>query len=112
LVAAPRALLFLTVPWSSYERNARLAFQAAAEQLAAEYPSLGVECFALAEDAEWCQAWLAGLSVPQLGSGYPLGVGSMVWLEGGRAVASKVDGCSLGSADIVSRSLSLWAGRA
>ena len=34
--AAPRALVFLTVPWSSPERNARVSFQTAAEQLATE----------------------------------------------------------------------------
>src|SRR4051794_14748963 len=76
--AASRALVFLTVPWSGPERRARVAFRAAAEQLAAESPGLGVECFSLDEDSEWCQAWLATLGVPQLSGGHPIGAGSML----------------------------------
>jgi hypothetical protein len=107
--AAPRALAFLPVPWSAPERNARAAFRAAAEQLAAESADLGVECFALDEEAEWCQAWLATLGVPQLGGGYPLGAGSMLWLESGRDVAHEVGGCQLRPGGIVARTLRLWA---
>jgi hypothetical protein len=107
--AANRALVFLTVPWSTPERRARLAFREAAEELACKHPNLGVECFSLDEDAAWCQAWLENLGVPQLGRGYPLGSGSMVWLEAGRVVCSEVGGCSLRSmSDIVARSLALW----
>jgi hypothetical protein len=70
---------------------------------------MGVECFALDEEAEWCQAWLAGLGLPQLGSGYPLGAGSMVWLESGRAVSHEVGGCALQPGGIVARTRRLWA---
>lgn len=107
--AAPHALVFLTVPWSGPERTARVAFRAAAEQLAAESAELGVECFALNEEAEWCQAWLSGLGLPQLGGGYPLGAGSMVWLEFGRPVSHEVGGCQLKPGGIVARSRWLWA---
>ncbi|MBY0514904.1 MAG: hypothetical protein K2P78_13435 [Gemmataceae bacterium] len=107
--AAPRALVFLTVPWSGPERVARAAFRSAAERLAAESPELGVECFALDEEAGWCQTWLAGLGLPQLGGGYPLGAGSMVWLESGRAVSHEVGGCSLRPGGIVARARWLWA---
>jgi len=110
--AARRALVYLTVPWSGPERGARIAFHNAADQLAAEHPALGVECFTLEEDAEWCQAWLAALGFPGLGHGAPSGAGSMLWLEGGRLVSSKPDGCNYSAADIVARSLSLWAKRA
>ena len=107
--AAPRALVFLSVPWSGPERAARVSFRAAAAQLAAESPELGVECFWLDEEAEWCQEWLAGLGLPQLGGGYPLGAGSTVWLESGRAVSLEVGGCSLQPGGIVARSRWLWA---
>jgi hypothetical protein len=110
VAAAARALVFLTVPWSVPERHARLAFRAAAEQLASEHAHLGIEFFALDEDATWCQSWLAGLGVRQLGTGYPLGAGSMLWLESGRAVSSEIGGCSLRAGDIVARSVSLWCG--
>jgi hypothetical protein len=106
--AAPRALVFLTVPWSGPERTARLAFRAAAEQLAAEYAGLAIRFFSLDEDAEWCQRWLAGLAIPQLGGGHPLGAGSMVWLENGRPVASEIGGAALQARGVVARSLWLW----
>ncbi len=107
--AVPRALVFLTVPWSGPERAARAAFRAAAETLAGESPELGVECFSLDEEAEWCQAWLATLGVPQLGGGYPLGAGSMLWLESGRAVSHEIGGCQLKPGGIVARTRWLWA---
>jgi hypothetical protein len=107
--AARRALVFLTVPWSGPERSARMAFRAAAEQLATESPDLGVECFALDEEAEWCQAWLATLGVEQLGGGYPLGAGSMLWLESGRVVSHEIGGCQLKPGGIVARTRWLWA---
>jgi hypothetical protein len=110
--AAQRALVFLTVDWSGPERTARLAFHSAAEQLAAESSELGVECFSLEEDTEWCQAWLATLCLPQLGCGYPLGAGSMVWLESGQVVSHEIDGCSLEVGGIVARTRRLWARQA
>ena len=106
--AAPRALVFLTVPWSGPERAGRAAFWDAAESLAAESPELGVECFALDEESPWCQAWLAGLGLPQLGGGHPLGAGSMLWLESGRPVSHEVGGCALKPGEIVARSRWLW----
>ncbi len=110
--AALRALVFLTVPWSGPERTARTAFRVAAEQLAAESPDLGIECFSLDEEAEWCQAWLATLGLPQLGGGYPLGAGSILWLESGRAVTHEIGGCQLKPGGIVARARWLWARQA
>jgi hypothetical protein len=102
-------MVFLTVPWSIPERHARVAFRTAAEQLAGERPDLGIEFFSLNEDSEWCQAWLATLGVSQLGGGYPLGAGSILWLEGGRVVLSEVGGAGLAPGGIVARTLWLWA---
>jgi hypothetical protein len=104
-----RAIVFLTVEWSVPERRARAGFWDAAEQLAATHPNLGIAFFSLMEDAEWCQQWLAALKVPQLGTGYPLGAGSMLWLEIGRPVAYEVGGAGLGAADIVARTRRLWS---
>src|SRR4051794_22158750 len=102
--AAPRALVFLTVLWSGPERQTRLAFWAAAEQLSVEHTSLGIEFFSLDEEAEWCQRWLADMHVPQLGSGNALGAGSVLWLEHGRPVSFEVSGATLRSRDIIARS--------
>jgi len=107
--AAPRAVVVLTVPWSGPERVGRAAVREAAARLAADHPALGVEWFSLDEDADWCQAWLARVGFPGLGDGIPRGAGSLAWLEGGRLMSSELGGCSLRAADIIARSLSLWA---
>jgi hypothetical protein len=111
--AAPRALVFLTVPWSGYERDARRAFQSAAQKMALEHPDIGVELFALDEDAEICQAWLASLQFPRIKSGYrhsgyPAGAGSIFWMEYGRVVSTVGSAAALEAGDITDRSLSLW----
>jgi len=107
--AAPRALVFLTVPWSGPERAARSAFLVAAKALAAEHEGLGVECYSMDEEADWCQKWLATLGVPQIGGGIPHGAGSMLWLELGRVVAHAIDGSQLNPSIILSRTRALWA---
>ena len=107
--AAPRAVVVVAVGWSTPSRLARVAFRAAADQLAAGHPALGVEWFALDEDTDCCQAWLGAVGFPGLGDGVPRGAGSMAWLERGRLVSSELGGCSLQVADIVARSRSLWA---
>ena len=107
--AAGRSLVFLTVPWSAPERTARAAFRTAAEQLATDSQGLDVECFALDEEADWCQAWLAAVGQPHLGNGNPLGAGSMLWLELGRVVSHEIEGCSLKSGDIMARTHWLWS---
>jgi hypothetical protein len=106
--AAPRALVILSVPWSGPERIARAAFQEATARLATDFPQLGVECFSLDEDANWRQAWLAGLGLSLIIRG-SLGAGSMVWLESGRPVSHEIAGSSLRSSHIVARTCELWA---
>ena len=112
LGVARRAVVVLTVPWSGPERTARVKFREAAAQLTDSHPALGVEWFSLDEDGGWCQEWLARVGFPDLGDGVPRGAGSMAWLECGRVVSSELGGCSLRTADIVARSLSLWAKQA
>jgi hypothetical protein len=108
IASASRALVFLTVPWSSPERKARQAFRVAAEKLAAVHPALGVEFFSLDEDSDWCQKWLATVGHPQLGTGYPIGSGSMLWFEQGNVVLVEIGGAGLQSGDVIARSMRLW----
>jgi hypothetical protein len=109
VMSAPHALVLLSVPWSGPERMARCAFRSAGERLAAEEPVLAVDCFAVDEEAQWCQAWLVGLSLPQLSAGSPLGAGSILWLESGRVVAFEVAGRQLRAYEIVARTRRLWS---
>lgn len=108
VTTASRAVAVLTVPWSVYALKARAASGAAAERLAMQHPALGIEFFSLDEDAVWCQRWLAGLGVPQLGNGYSLGAGSILWLELGRPISFEIGGAGWSDRGIVARSLFLW----
>ncbi|HTU88863.1 MAG TPA: hypothetical protein VMF69_02090 [Gemmataceae bacterium] len=103
--AAPKALVFLSVPWSCPERIARQYFVDAAAQLSEL--SLGVECFLIDEEAEACRTWLSALNLPQVGK-YPLGAGSLLWLEDGRIVTFKVSG-QIPAGEIITRCKQLWA---
>jgi hypothetical protein len=110
--AAARALVFLSVPWSSPERNARQAFRAAASLLVEHYADLGIHFFMLDEEDEACQTWLASLGVPHFGGGFARGAGGLFWLEHGRVVSSKITANSLSAGGRIARSVSLWRGRA
>jgi hypothetical protein len=107
--AAPRAVVFLSVPWSVPERRARVQFRSAFERLSAERAELGIEFYSLEEDTDWCQAWVVSFRIPGLGGGVPRGAGSILWLERGRLVLSELGGAGLGAAEIVARTLTLWA---
>jgi hypothetical protein len=107
---APRALVFLSVPWSCPERNARHAFRAAASRLAEEYPNLGISFFLLDEDYEATLTWLTSLGIPHFGGRYARGAGGILWLERGRAVSAEITANSLGVGGIIARCLWLWRG--
>ena len=107
LQAEPRAVAFLTVPWSGPERVARAAFLSAAEQLASPRSPVRVACYLIDEDAESCLSWLASLDVPGLGT-HPRGAGSVLWLTGGRVASVTIGGQALKPQDIVVRAGALW----
>jgi hypothetical protein len=107
---ASRALLFLTVPWSCPERNARLVFRAAASRLAEEYLNRGIRFFSMEEDDEATLTWLSSLGIPEFGGGYPRGAGGLLWLERGHAISSEITANSLGIGGIIARCLWLWGG--
>lgn len=107
---APRAVVFISVPWSGPERNAREVFRTAASRLEVELPELDIRCFRLdVDDDVASQKWLASIGLPEFASA---GAGSLVWLEGGRVVASEITANSLGTTGVVARSKLLWHGRA
>ncbi len=106
---ASKALVFLSVPWSSPERIGRQHFIDASSQLAEL--SLGVECFLIDEEAEPCRRWLSTLKHAQIEKyplgRYPLGAGSLLWLEEGRPVAFEVSG-QVPTNEIIRRCKLLW----
>ena len=109
--AAPRALVFLTVPWSCPERTARADFRKAVVRLAEI--GLPVEAFTVDEEAELAQRWLGALGLPEpYGRGVPIGWGSVLWLESGRVVGFVGHGIDERAVGIIGRSRELWGDRA
>ena len=109
--AAPRAMVFLSVPWSCPERTARADFRMAVARLAEI--GLPVEAFSLDEESGVCQRWLAslGLPAPYDGGGIPQGWGAVFWLEYGRVVWLVGRGIDERAVGIIGRSKSLWLTR-
>ena len=107
---APKALVFISVPWSGPERQGRQIFRAAADVLDEEYADLGVAFFRLEVDEdEASQQWLMSVGYPQFAV---MGAGSLLWLQSGQVVATEINALSLGASGIVDRSRSLWRDRA
>ena len=106
--AAPRAMVFLSVPWSCPEWTARADFHKAVARLAEV--GLSVEAFALDEESEVCQRWLAslGLPAPYDGRGIPQGWGAVFWLESGRVVWWVGRGIDERAVGLIARSKALW----
>jgi hypothetical protein len=107
---ARRALVFISVPWSCPERNARQVFHAAVARLDDVFAELGIRFFHLNVDEDLAsQHWLSSIGSVEFASA---GAGSLLWLEAGQVLSSEITANSLGMEGVVSRSTSLWRGRA
>ncbi len=103
---APRAVVFVSVPWSSPERNARQIFRAAVAQLEKDFPDVEISFFRLEVDEdEESQHWLSSIGYPQFAS---FGSGSLLWLQSGKVISSQISANSLGVEGLVVRSTALW----
>jgi hypothetical protein len=103
---APRALVFISVPWSGPERHGRLVFRAAVAILEEKHSDLGIAFFRLEVDEdEISQQWLTSVGYPQFAG---MGSGSLLWLESGQVLAAEINALSLGASGIVAGSTSLW----
>ena len=103
---APRALVFISVPWSMSERHGRQVFRAAASILEEKHADLGIAFFRLEVDEdETSQQWLISVGYPQFAG---TGAGSLLWLQSGRVLAAEINALSLGTSGIVARSMSFW----
>jgi hypothetical protein len=107
IASAPRAMVFLTVPWSCPERAARADFRKAVGRLAEV--SLPMEAFAVDEESEAAQRWLASLGLPApYGRGVPQGWGTVLWLEAGRVVGFVGHGIDERAVGLIGRTKALW----
>ncbi len=103
---APRAIVFVSVPWSAPERIGRVVFQVAVTTLREKHADLAIAFFRLEVDEdEISQQWLFSIGYPQFTD---MGAGSLIWLQLGQVVASEINASRLGVSAIVARSTSLW----
>lgn len=101
----PRALAFLSVEWSGYERHGRRVFAELAQRLTEQHPERTVSFWVLHEDWEGIADWFAACNPPvQVATGY----GAVVWLERGRVVAAEEYAARAGVEELVRRTLRLW----
>jgi hypothetical protein len=106
--AAPRAMAFLTVPWSGPERMALADFREAVARLAEIRVS--VEAFVVDEESDVGQRWLEslGLMVTFEGVGVPQGWGAVLWLEYGQVVWRVGRGIDERAIGMIARSKTVW----
>jgi hypothetical protein len=81
ILAAERAVVFVTVEWSAPERASRQLFQQFASTISADHRHLGILLFVVPEDADFSRPWLGARVYRSLGS---LGWGSVIWFERGQ----------------------------
>lgn len=107
---APRALVFISVPWSVPERNARQVFCAAVARIEDVSKKHAIRFFRLEVDEdEISQQWLSSVGLlPFAGAG----AGSLLWLEAGQVISSEITANSLGTKGVVDRTTTLWKSRA
>ena len=104
--AAERAMVFISVPWSAAERNARRAFEAAVARWKTDLSNHAISFFRLDIDEDLiAQEWLIVLGY---GVFIPMGAGSLLWLEQGKVkdVEGVVNGH--GASGIIERTNQLW----
>jgi hypothetical protein len=110
LVAAirevPRALVFISVPWSVPERHSRQVFREAVARIEQEFPQLGISFFRLeADEGTVSQQWLSSVGFLKFAS---FGAGSLLWLQSGQVISSETCANSLGVDGIVVRSIAAF----
>jgi hypothetical protein len=100
-----RAIAFISVDWSIYERHGRQVFAELIQRLEEQHPDLGVSFWILHEDWEGMADWFAVSKPPiQVSTGY----GAVVWLEKGSVVAAEEYAARVGVAGLLSQTLRLW----
>ena len=104
IVAANRAMVFISVPWSVPERHARQAFEEVVNQFEPPLSLAGIECFRLEVDEDQvAQEWLEKMGHPDRS-----GAGNLLWLEQGKVIDAFEAVLTLGQNGILNRTNELW----
>lgn len=113
--SAPRAIVFVDEPTSTYSAAGRVKFLDDARSLARDHGSLGVRFFVVERQyAPETRAWLDGLRDERLEllGRRMRGYGGLIWLEDGRVVdADDAVGGPGTDPNLTGRTLALWGGR-
>jgi hypothetical protein len=113
--SAPRAIVFVDEPTSTYSMAGRIKFREDARSLARDHGSLGVRFFVVERQyAPETRAWLDGLHDERLDDlGRRMkGYGGLIWLEYGRVVdADQSVGAPGTDPNLAGRTRALWGGR-
>ncbi len=103
---APRALVFISVPWSMPERLSRQTFELAIAQLKTDLIYRSVAGFRLEVDEDAAaQQWLASLGLQDWAIN---GAGGLLWVAAGKVVNQVSSAHSAGVAKIVAQTRALW----
>jgi hypothetical protein len=111
--AAPRAIVFIDEPTSTYSAAGRIKFLEDARLLARDHGPLGVRFFVVERQyAPETRAWLDGLSDERLDllGRRMKGYGGLIWMESGRVVEADDSVGGPGTdPNLAGRTLTLWA---
>ena len=104
VLSAERAVVFMSVDWSSPERVGRQRFYELVERLQ-EARVANVEFFVVNEDIDSLrQRFPSAIDC----SCVPLGAGAMHWLERGRIVAGEITTSAISVERLFEKSVALW----
>jgi hypothetical protein len=90
VISVPRAVVYLTVDWSTWEALMRPKFVALVRRFTEEEPRSGIHFFVMPEEEPFVLNWLRGLLPVGMKQRHEFvcaaGAGSMLWLCHGRPV--------------------------
>jgi hypothetical protein len=102
--AADRAIVYCYVEWSGPERFGRPVVLEAVATLRDATSPIPFEFFAIEEDSPAFKDWLVARGHAE----YPFGAGTVLWIDSGKCIATEISAAQAGSAQLVSRTESLW----
>ncbi len=104
-----RAIVFVSVPWSDEERDARKVFDAATQVLQTTNSDLQIASFRLdVHQDKIAQRWIEEQGYPEF---IEMGAGNLLWTQSGRVISTELSAVALGINGVVARTLLLWSAK-
>lgn len=100
-----RSVVFLSVEWSSQERQSRVIFADFVACLRRDHAAIGARCQSVGEKCDglvdWCELHRLPFCVAT-------GSGAVVWIDGGEVEAVVEDAGAVGVEGLIQRTRELW----